>query len=158
MGRVFLVLLCVFALSGCITTKKTTDVTQLQMRVTQLEQKLEEQDAELKDLKFDVENFSSQAAYEPEPVPVAVPTQPVMPTTNISVSSNVDNSETIRVAATGQEVQTALKNAGYYTGTIDGKIGALSKKAISNFQRDHGLNSDGIVGRKTWTELQRYLQ
>lgn len=57
---------------------------------------------------------------------------------------------------TSLEIQTALKNAGYYTGTIDGKIGPLSKKAIEEFQKANNLTVDGKVGPKTWNLLSKY--
>jgi peptidoglycan hydrolase-like protein with peptidoglycan-binding domain len=55
------------------------------------------------------------------------------------------------------EIQTALHNAGLYTGKIDGKIGPLTKKAIEEFQRANSLKIDGIVGPKTWEVLSKYL-
>jgi len=55
-------------------------------------------------------------------------------------------------------VQSALKNAGYYNGSIDGKIGGKTKAAISEFQKDHDLTSDGIIGKKTWAELKYYIE
>ena len=55
------------------------------------------------------------------------------------------------------EIQTALKNAGFYSGSIDGKIGPKSKKAIEDFQSANGLKVDGKVGAKTWEALGRYL-
>lgn len=54
-------------------------------------------------------------------------------------------------------IQAALKNAGYYSGNIDGKIGPASKEAIKSFQRDNGLEADGVCGRRTWEKLQPYL-
>lgn len=58
---------------------------------------------------------------------------------------------------TAQEIQTALKNAGYYTGIIDGKIGPMTKKATEEFQKANGLEVDGKVGPKTWAVLSKYL-
>lgn len=58
---------------------------------------------------------------------------------------------------TSQQIQIALKNAGYYNGKIDGKIGPLTKKAISEFQAANNLEVDGKVGRKTWAILINYL-
>jgi len=72
-------------------------------------------------------------------------------------SKSVKNQNILRVPVTPQEVQTGLRNAGYYTGAIDGKLGSRSKKAIKEFQTDHDLQSDGIIGKKTWTELKNYL-
>jgi len=56
-----------------------------------------------------------------------------------------------------QEIQTALKSAGYYTGAIDGKIGPKTKKAIEDFQKASNLKADGKVGSKTWSLLSKYL-
>jgi len=53
--------------------------------------------------------------------------------------------------------RTALKNAGLYSGAIDGKIGILTRKAVEEFQKMRGLKVDGKVGPITWGELQKYL-
>lgn len=58
---------------------------------------------------------------------------------------------------TANEIQTALKNAGFYAGNVDGKIGPKSKKAIEDFQKANGLKADGKVGPKTWEALGKYL-
>ncbi|MCX5706848.1 MAG: peptidoglycan-binding domain-containing protein [Candidatus Omnitrophica bacterium] len=58
---------------------------------------------------------------------------------------------------TAIDIQAALKNAGFYTGKVDGKIGPMTKKAISEFQKANNLEADGKVGAKTWTALSRYL-
>jgi len=55
------------------------------------------------------------------------------------------------------EIQTALKNAGFYLGAIDGKIGPMTKAAIEAFQKANGLVVDGKVGPKTWQLLGKYL-
>lgn len=58
---------------------------------------------------------------------------------------------------TANEIQTALKNAGFYSGAVDGKIGPNTKKAITEFQKSQGLVADGKVGPKTWDLLSKYL-
>ncbi len=58
---------------------------------------------------------------------------------------------------TVHEIQTALKNAGYYTGLVDGKKGPMTKKAIEDFQRANNLGVDGKVGLKTWDVLKPHL-
>jgi len=55
------------------------------------------------------------------------------------------------------EIQEALKNAGFYQGEIDGKIGPASKKAIEDFQTQNNLVADGKVGPRTWEKLSVYL-
>ncbi|MCX5708512.1 MAG: peptidoglycan-binding domain-containing protein [Candidatus Omnitrophica bacterium] len=56
-----------------------------------------------------------------------------------------------------KEIQTALKNSGFYVGSIDGKLGPKSESAIEAFQKANGLKVDGKVGPKTWTALSRYF-
>ncbi len=56
-----------------------------------------------------------------------------------------------------KDIQTALKNAGFYTGSVDGKLGPKTKKAVQEFQKAKGLKADGKVGPKTWAELEKYL-
>ncbi len=59
---------------------------------------------------------------------------------------------------TKKQIQEALKNAGYYDGNVDGKIGPKTKAAIKEFQRNNNLIDDGKVGPKTWSILKTYLQ
>lgn len=56
-----------------------------------------------------------------------------------------------------KEIQTALKNAGFYAGSIDGTLGPQSMKAIEAFQKANGLSVDGKVGPKTWAALRKYF-
>jgi len=58
---------------------------------------------------------------------------------------------------TAKRIQIALKNAGYYMGNVDGKIGPQTKQAVREFQRTHGLSVDGKVGPKTWAQLAQYV-
>lgn len=50
-----------------------------------------------------------------------------------------------------KQLQTALEDLGYDLGEpgADGKFGPITKRAIEEFQRDFGLNADGVVGRHT---------
>ena len=61
------------------------------------------------------------------------------------------------VKPTNQEVQQSLKNAGFYTGTVDGALGPHTKKAIRDFQAQNNLTTDGRVGPQTWARLAPYL-
>jgi peptidoglycan hydrolase-like protein with peptidoglycan-binding domain len=56
-----------------------------------------------------------------------------------------------------QDIQTALKNAGFYDGEIDGKIGPKTRNAIMEFQKKNNLEVDGIIGQKTWEVLGQFL-
>lgn len=56
----------------------------------------------------------------------------------------------------GQEViniQTRLKNWGYYKGDIDGIYGSQTYQAVRHFQSQNGLRVDGIVGPETLAAL-----
>lgn len=61
-----------------------------------------------------------------------------------------------KVGSTGDEVkqiQTRLKNWGYYNGAIDGIYGTQTKNAVLYFQRKNGLTADGIAGPKTLSAI-----
>jgi len=36
-------------------------------------------------------------------------------------------------------VQATLQQQGYYRGEVDGELGPLTRAALANYQRDHGL-------------------
>ncbi len=57
-----------------------------------------------------------------------------------------------------RDVQQALKNAGFYQGAVDGKMGAMTREAIREFQRINGLTDDGVVGKQTWAKLRTYAE
>jgi peptidoglycan DL-endopeptidase CwlO len=67
-------------------------------------------------------------------------------------------STVLKVGSYGSEVstlQTKLKTLGYSVGTIDGIFGGMTKFAVTAFQRNSGLQVDGIVGPMTWQALDR---
>ena len=55
-----------------------------------------------------------------------------------------------------REIQEALKRAGYATGTVDGKFGPQTVRAVELFQKKQGLTPDGIVDARTCNLLTRY--
>jgi peptidoglycan hydrolase-like protein with peptidoglycan-binding domain len=57
----------------------------------------------------------------------------------------------------GKLIQQALKNAGFYSGNVDGTIGPKSREAIRDFQRKNNLHCDGKVGPKTWAAMKGFL-
>lgn len=61
-----------------------------------------------------------------------------------------------RYGSRGEEVkqiQTKLKNWGYYEGEIDGIYGSATFEAVKKFQEKNGLTVDGIAGTKTLEAL-----
>ena len=55
--------------------------------------------------------------------------------------------------ATVTEIQTRLKNWGYYSGEVDGMFGSATEKAVKYFQQTNGLTADGVVGAQTLAAL-----
>ena len=61
-----------------------------------------------------------------------------------------------KVGSKGAEVtqiQTKLKNWGYYQGNVDGLFGEGTKNAVILFQKKNGLTADGVVGNATLAAL-----
>ena len=54
---------------------------------------------------------------------------------------------------TVKEIQTKLKNWGYYSGAIDGVYGSRTEAAVRHFQEKNGLTADGKAGPKTLAAL-----
>ncbi len=51
------------------------------------------------------------------------------------------------------EIQTRLKNWGYYDGAVDGVYGSRTEAAVRWFQQKNGLSPDGQVGDQTLAAL-----
>lgn len=52
-----------------------------------------------------------------------------------------------------KKIQQKLNELGYSCGVADGIMGTKTRNAIKNFQKDHGLTVDGIVGSNTTKHL-----
>jgi len=50
-------------------------------------------------------------------------------------------------------VQSALQQQGYYHGEVDGLIGPLTRGAIADYQRDHGLYTTSTIDQPTLQSL-----
>ena len=55
--------------------------------------------------------------------------------------------------STVSQIQTKLKNWGYYSGSVDGIYGSKTVAAVKKFQNTNGLAVDGICGNKTLAAL-----
>ncbi len=134
MGKLLLVMVsAAFLISGCTSSEK----------VGELEKKMEEIRSDLDFYKSKVDSLEArQDTFENK---FAAKQQ----------ETTVPKSDTVLSA---QDIQTALKNAGFYSGEIDGKIGPETDKAIRSFQETNGLEADGIVGTKTKGLLVNYMK
>src|SRR6266480_1540029 len=50
-------------------------------------------------------------------------------------------------------VQAALQQQGYYQGEVDGLLGPLTRAAVADYQRDHGLYITSAIDRPTLSSL-----
>jgi len=146
-------------MAGCSTTKTAMpSSSHMQLRVSSIESQLDDQSQDISELKTSVSELSNSVKH-------VVSLKQHSGTATKTIKKVVSNKQTqskyqniLRVPVAPREVQSALKEAGYYQGTIDGRLGPQSERAIKEFQSDHDLASDGIVGKKTWTELKTYLE
>lgn len=51
------------------------------------------------------------------------------------------------------EIQDVLHSRGLYTSTLDGIFGKRTHAAVLAFQKESGLQQDGVVGPRTWNAL-----
>lgn len=152
-----LVLGVALAVSGC--NKKTAD--QANLSSTGFESIGTQ--AELAQLPQATTTANQQSAVEVLPIEVSPITQgvssaPLTATAVVPVTATATaTTNTNGSISHNKDIQTALKNAGFYNGAIDGKIGPASRRAISAFQSSNGLKADGKVGPKTWRVLEPFL-
>lgn len=128
---IFTVLGCagIICLAGCVTTKSGSSAS-LESRVQALESKVG---------MLETDTSSSGSA-------------------SILSGSEMTEKGVSADTMTKKQIQKALKNAGYYDGVIDGKIGPKTRAAIMEFQNNMELKADGIAGRNTKEKLLKYLQ
>ncbi len=148
--------------AGCSTAMPPVGPNNVQVKVAQLERKVDERDRVIEELRYEVRELAGQVEGMDsgpiiEPIEEASYEGRGLKMTPSKLQAQKDGLRIIRVAVSAKKVQAALKNAGYYEGSIDGKLGSKSRGAIKKFQKEHELKADGIIGKKTWTELKNYL-
>jgi peptidoglycan hydrolase-like protein with peptidoglycan-binding domain len=126
----------IFVLSGCAMMNKNDALSNqgLRNKVSALETQLKEKDDEINSLK--------EASLK----------------SNEAVNVDVSKVGEANQQADSKQIQTALKNAGYYQGTVDGKMGRKTRRAVREFQKANKLPVDGHVGKDTWMVLKEYLE
>jgi len=139
--RMLAVIILALFLSGCATTTKKTsnaELQQLKSRVSGLETDLQAKERDIIRLEDELERArEKRVIYKEEKIKEVKPI------------------ESKKLSA--REIQTALKNSGFYRGSIDGRMGPATIEAIKAFQKANGLKSDGVIGKKTRAILARYL-
>ena len=151
--RWFLVIPFVLILAGCATSSRLqsleTKTAALQAKVDSLEQR-----------QSSIESQSGESRESVGYLKGKVESAPRGPSTVVVTGATGNEGylyKTGKASLTKKDIQLALKNAGFYNGQIDGKIGKKTKKAIREFQKANGLKADGKVGLKTKDLLSRYL-
>ena len=95
------------------------------------------------------------ATNTPAPQLTATPNIEITPTPAPQAPA-VTTYKTLRKGDRGQDVvsmQQALISLGYLKGASDGNFGTGTKTAVENFQKENGLDVDGIAGAKTLEKL-----
>ncbi len=78
--------------------------------------------------------------------------------------SSVDDQEWITTLSLGvknsavKQLQEELTELGFYTGTVTGSYGRLTKEAVRLFQRAHDIPSDGVAGPVTLAKIEDEIQ
>jgi len=129
-----LVMIFVFSLSGCVTMRRNSEleIQGLRNQVSVLESQLRAKDEEMNSLKESLLKSSENASEN-----------------KVSEAKERPNNK---------QIQLALVNAGYYQGSIDGKLGKKTILALKAFQKANNLSADGKIGKKTWLALKEYLE
>ena len=139
-----MVILFIFliTLSGCATTRKQNELQMqgLRNQIQALEAQIQAKDREINNLK---DEFGK--AQEGKEVVLAKEVSKKQFIGEVKSRPNV------------RHIQTALKNAGYNPGAIDGKMGKQTRDAIRAFQRANNLAVDAKAGKQTWELLKEYL-
>jgi len=74
----------------------------------------------------------------------------------IGTFAQASASDVMQEGDCGQEVaqvQSQLSALGYSTGAADGDFGAATVAAVKAFQKDRGLEADGVIGSSTYRSL-----
>jgi len=71
--------------------------------------------------------------------------QGAYPQEQVYSSNGETNHSDYAVDSQVSNVQSALANAGYYNGVVDGKLGPATRTAIRRYQRDHRLQATGDI-------------
>jgi len=149
-GKSSIVLLASVAvlLSGCAGGPGRKEVSRLQSQLGLLEERI---------TQLERSGMSAPAAsLSPEPVAASESASQPAAKPRAAASGAKTASAKSSLKPSTREIQQALKNAGFYQGALDGKLGSMTREALREFQRVHGLTDDGIVGKQTWAKLSAY--
>lgn len=136
-------------MSGCAGGPGRKEVSRLQSQLGLLEDRITQ-------LERGGVSGAGTAAFLSEPIAASESASASRVQPRADASGTKAASATSSLKPSTREIQQALKNAGFYQGAVDGKMGPLTREAIREFQRVHGLSDDGVVGKHTWAKLGAY--
>ena len=146
-GRVVALVMMAALVSGCAGARTRQELARLQSHLGLLDERITQ-------LEHSSVGVVSAGTFS-EPA-VSAEAMPDAKTPAKKSAARPTASSAAPLKPTTREIQQALKNAGFYQGTIDGKMGPVTREAVQEFQRVHGLTDDGVVGKRTWERLKAY--
>lgn len=137
-------------MSGCSSAQKklSEDVKGIKTKVDTLETRVEGVETK----QSEVERLAMEQAQRAEEMRSEREGRAPARKTNVSIKEKRSQKDKGLI----RDIQTCLKNAGFYKGEIDGIKGRKTRSAIRKFQSANGLKVDGIVGKRTWEALSKY--
>ena len=132
----------VFSLAGCATFRKTNTLESqgLKNQVSVMQSQIQSKDEEINSLKEELAKAQETSR----------PSETEESKMKREGSDSVTHPSVI-------QIQTALKNASFDPGVIDGKMGQKTREAVRAFQKANHLKVNGKVNKKTWSLLKEYL-
>jgi outer membrane murein-binding lipoprotein Lpp len=139
-----------FVMSGCSSAQKklSEDVKGINTKVETLETRVEGVETK----QSEVERLAMEQAERVEALKAERETRVSSGKTNVGIKDKSSHKDKGRML----EIQSCLKNAGFYKGEVDGIKGRKTISAIKKFQSANGLSADGVVGKRTWEALSKY--
>ena len=145
-----LIILSTFTISGCSSAQKklSEDVKGIKTKVDTLETRVEGVETK----QSEVERLAMEQAERVEELKAERAARAPSGKSNVGIKEKRSRKDTERV----KDIQSCLKNAGFYKGEVDGVKGRKTRSSIKKFQSANGLTADGVVGKRTWEALSKY--
>jgi len=145
-----LIILSTFTISGCSSAQKklSEDVKGIKTKVDTLETRVEGVETK----QSEVERLAMEQAERVEELKAERAARAPSGKSNVGIKEKRSRKDTERV----KDIQSCLKNAGFYKGEVDGVKGRKTRSSIKKFQSANGLTADGVVGKRTWETLSKY--
>jgi len=156
--KMLFVLINLTFLAGCATLPQKADESKIQSlknRISLLEAEIVKKDTEI----INLTNVLEKEKQEKERLLVTLNKQKqTIKDLSEAVQEEIKKTRGKTYYKSVIKVQTALRNAGFDVGLIDGKMGPRTRKALKEFQEANGLPADGRLDKQTWELLKEYVE